>query len=738
MRLRAENADSNSAQEIHLVEESRFSVAPQSRREFLSGTATLISAAGLRLPLWAQTNASGPVRDHLLIGVDYYPDQTPEALWEEDARRIAEVGFTNVRIAEFAWALMEPSEGKFDFAWLRRSVDILQKHNIAVILGTPSAAPPPWLTAKYPDIVEVNVQGQRLYPGGRRFTCPTNPTYRRLSLVIASEMAQAFAASLAVIGWQIDNELTLGSSGRCYCNACQTGFQAWLRSKYGNLEAINKTWGTAFWSQTYTDFTQIPVPLPSGGDPNPGLALDYDRYQSDAEVSFQGEQLEMLRKVCPRHFITTNNVGLVDTINMRDLYANLDFVAFDNYPGFFDMLLHEQKAPTTPETIPTAIALGHDFARSVKGGNPFVIMEEQAGKAGQRTFSPQPEKGQVRLWTYQAVAHGAMGVNYFRWDTATSGAEEYWHGMLNHDRSKSPAFDEMQQTVRELTALGPEVLYSKYVAEMALVFDYDCSWAVQIQPGHHALSYMPQVTSWYGAISASHTGIDIVGPGIGLSAYKIVFAPLPYVVSEAQAAKIRSYVQGGGVFVAGFRLGAKTESSQMARTPLPGLLRDVMGVTVEDYVPIYSAQQRVKLSSALGGTADAGCGLWADILQPAGAEVLGTYTFGVYAGKAAITMNKFGGGKAIYVGADLDAANLGGVLQSLARTAGARQPFEVPKGVEMTLRTSGRKQWIFLLNHTSEEQTVGVFKGFADVLTRTAFKGGLSLPPYGVRILQAI
>ena len=193
---------------------------------------------------------------------------------------------------------------------------ILHKHNIAVILGTPSAAPPPWLTAKYPDIVEVNEKGERLHPGGRRFTCPTNQVYRRLSLIIASEMARTFTETPGVIGWQIDNEFTLGSSQRCYCNYCQAGFQNWLRSRYGTLDKLNQTWGTVFWSQTYTDFSQIPVPLPSGGDPNPGLALDYDRYQSYANVSFQQEQLDMLRKTCPRHFVTTNNVGLVDTINM--------------------------------------------------------------------------------------------------------------------------------------------------------------------------------------------------------------------------------------------------------------------------------------------------------------------------------------------------------------------------------------------------------------------------------------
>ena len=709
------------------------------RREFLGGTVAVLGVASLRHPIWAlAANSAAASPNPLLLGVDYYPDQTPEALWDEDARMIAEFGFTNVRIAEFAWALMEPSEGKFDFAWLGRAVQTLHKQNIAVILGTPSAAPPPWLTAKYPEIVEVNAQGAPLHPGGRRFTCPTNKTYRRLSLTIADEMARTFADTPGVIGWQIDNEFTLGSSPRCYCSHCQAGFQDWLRSKYGSLDNLNRTWGTVFWSQSYSDFSQIPVPLPSGGDPNPGLALDYNRYQSYANASYLEEQLAVLRKICPRHFVTTNNIGApYDMIDMRSLYANLDFVAFDNYPGFFEMLLHEQSrsAPVSWDYIYAATALGHDFARSIHG-KPFMIMEEQSGKAGQRTFSPQPEKGQVRMWTYQAIAHGAMGVNYFRWDTATFGAEEYWHGILNHDRSKSPSFDEIKQTVKELKALGPEVLTASYPAETALIFDYDCDWALQIQPGHSALSYATQVTSWYGAIASNHSGIDIIAPGTDLAAYKIVFAPVVYLLSEAQAARIRSFVQNGGVFVTNFRLGAKNETSQMSRTPLPGLVRDVMGVTVEDYVPIYSAKQGVKFSSTLAGV-DGESGIWADILQPVTAKVLGTYTSGAHAGRAAITMNTFGKGRAVYIGADLDPASLTRVLRSFAASAGVKQALDVPAGVEVTVRSSGSKQWTFLLNHTDTVQTVNIPGPHTDLLSGEPQTRSVSLSAYGVRVLQA-
>jgi beta-galactosidase len=706
------------------------------RRGFLRNAGASLAAAGIPTPVWsfAPKLEGSPAAIPTLIGVDYYPDQTPESLWEEDARKIAEVGFTNVRIAEFAWALMEPSQGNFDFGWLRRCIEILRKHGIQVILGTPSAAPPPWLTSKYPEALLVNDQGMTVQPGGRRFTCPTNKTYRQLSLEVATQMAQTFADTPGIIGWQIDNEFILQRWGRCYCKFCRAGFQDWLRDKYGSLDKINREWGTSFWSQVYTDFAQIPVPLPSNADPNPGLALDYDRYQSVANASFLGEQLAMLRKTCPKHFVTTNNVGgLVDTIDLRDLYRDLDFASHDNYPGFFQIIVPE---PLPAEAVATTVAFGHDFMRSVKGGKPFMIMEEQTGKAGQPFFSPQPYKGQIRLWTYQAVAHGAMGVNYFRWDTANFGAEEYWHGMLAHDRSKSPAFDEIAQTVRELKKLGPDLLHSSYPAEVAVCFDSDSDWALTIQPGHNKLTYLSRITSWYGALASVHVPTDVINAEADLSPYKAVFAPMHYIVSEKQAANLHSFVARGGLFVAGFRLGVKDESSQIVRTPLPGLLRDVMGVTLKDYLPLYNEKVDVKFASPLSGP-DAQSGLWSDILQPSSASVAATYVGGRYPGEPAITINSFGKGKAVYMGADLDPSSLARVNATLLASTAVKPASDIPRGVERTVRKSGNTQWLFYLNHAAAPQTVTLAAQYKDLLSGTTRSGKVTLAPYDVLVLQA-
>lgn len=711
------------------------------RRDFIAigsaGLASLLATKDMMGLAQTETgNASGSGKLPLLFGTDYYPDQTPEILWEQDAAAMADAGITNVRIAEFAWALMEPKEGNFDFSWLKRVVGILHAHKISAILGTPSAAPPPWLTQKYPEILLVNEHGVTLSPGTRRFTCPTNETYRRLSLAIATEMASALSSAAGVIGWQIDNELTLGDSARCYCRFCREGFQRWLRRKYESLDKLNQTWGTVFWSNTYTDFSQVPVPLPSGAPPNPGLALDYDRYQSDANVSFLEEQLSVLRKLCPAHFVTTNNVGgLVDNINFRDLYRHLDFVASDNYPGFVAIFDDGNPGASTPaEALAPMVSFSHDFMRSVKDGEPFLIMEEQTGKAGQPFFSPQPEPGQLRLWSYQAVAHGAMGINYFRWDTTNFGAEEYWHGLLKHDRSHSASFDEVQQTILELKSFGSDALRARYDADLALCYDPVSDWALAIQPGQPKLKYLSEILAWYGAMAASHAGVDIVDATQDLSRYKVLCAPVMYVVSTQQADRIRHFVEAGGTFIAGFRLGVKDEHSRIVDTPLPGLLRDVLGVELADYQPIYSEKQNVQFAAPLAG-ANAECHIWADILDAKGASVLASYVGGDHEGRAAITSHSFGKGTAIYLGAHLEPADLARVLLTLLAMSGVRRPIEAPPGVEITSRRDQRKSWTYLLNHSAKTQSVHLKGQYQDYQDHSAVSDPVSIEPYGVKVL---
>jgi beta-galactosidase len=332
-----------------------------------------------------------------------------------------------------------------------------------------------------------------------------------------------------------------------------------------------------------------------------------------------------------------------------------------------------------------------------------------------------------------------MGINYFRWDTANFGAEEYWHGMLRHDRSHSPGFDEMVQTMREMKSLGAAALYAPCEAHLALCFDNDAEWALTIQPGQPRLKYMSETVPWYATLAASQAGVDIVNATQDLSRYKVLCAPVMYVVSPQQADRIRSFVQQGGIFIAGFRLGVKDEHSRIVDTPLPGLLHDVMGVELIDYQPIYTgdAKQSVTFTGPLAGAFSgrtAECQIWADILDPKQAEVLATYT-GDYAGKAAITSNTYGKGKAFYVGAHLEPADLARVLLTLLAMNGIRMQAQLPPGVEMTRRTSAGKNWIYLLNHNATPQTAKLSGNFKDALDQSTVTTPVSLPAYGVRVL---
>ncbi len=725
------------------VYSSEVTAMNMNRRNFVlaSGATVASSLAWNSIKAFASTAAQNPgistgkLPSQLLFGVDYYPDQTSESLWQQDAAEMQAYGVTSVRIAEFAWALMEPSEGVYHFDWLHRAVALLHNHGISVILGTPSAAPPPWLSQKYPEILMVNNQGMTLSPGSRRFTCPTNATYRRLSVNIATHMASEFASTPGVVGWQIDNELTLGNSPRCYCKYCHAGFQQWLKETYGTLKNLNEKWGSVFWSNIYTDFSQIPVPLPSGAPPNPGLALDYDRYQSYANVSFLQDQLDVLRHLCPNHLVTTNNVGGLDTIDFRELYRNLDFAAADNYPGFLAVMAGSYGRSMSPLMLASSVNLMLDLMRGAKYGEPFFVMEQQTGKSGQPTFSPQPEPGQLRLWSYQTVAHGAFGIQYFRWDTATFGTEEYWHGILQHDRQPSPGFDEIKQTIHELKSLGLDALHAKCDADIALCYDFNSDWALGIQRGQPELQYSQQIGTWYGALSATQAGVDLVDGVHGLSQYKILCAPTMYIVSPQQAQAIRAYVQQGGIFIAGFRLGVKDPYSRIVRTPLPGLLRDVMGVEVSDYEPIYSQPQSVSFSGPLTGP-NAKCSIWTDTLKPGpNAQVMATYLDGESKGKAAITSQAYGKGRAIYLGAGLEPESMARVLMTLLASAGIQPRIKAAPGVDVTTRSAGGQRWTYLLNHTADSQTVQLDRSYHVHTNGAVVSGSLHLPPYGVQVL---
>ncbi len=666
-------------------------------------------------------------------GVDYYPEHWPEERWTQDAHFMQEAGFNTVRLAEFAWSRMEPRAGQYDFAWLDRAIDILARHNLDIVLGTPTASAPPWLMVAHPDIFIVWPDGVRATYGSRRTYCPTHPTYRAHAAGITQAMASHYKDHPRVIGWQIDNEF----GDACYCAQCQASFQDWLRAKYGSLDALNAAWGTVFWSHEYTDWTQIPLPRLTtrtalGSDvsvvANPSQALDFARFVSDTYVDFQAQQLAILRAECPNHFVTHNFMGFgYDKLNYFDLAAPLDLVSWDNYPrGFW-----HQDGKMSPEDI----ALGHATMRGLKNRN-FWVMEAQSGKSGWHVMGSAPRPGEIRLWAYQAIAHGADGIVFFRWRSCRFGAEQFWQGVLDHDGKPRRRYHEIRQMGEELQQMGNRIAGTEVRADAALMLSYDSRFAFQIQPNSPAFSYSQHFRDWYAALHRRNIPAAIVSPDVDLAPFKLVVVPALYVTDKGIAARLRAYVERGGELIVTTRSGVKDHNNAVVDLPLPGLLADLCGVEIED-LDVLPAGQHRKIQ--FGASASAGHGnatALCEILTLNGAEAIARYAEDYYAEKPAITVNSAGEGRVTYVGTVGDLALVEKVVMHAVEKAHINPLAETPAGVEVTRRTRNGTELLFILNHTPEAQEFNLAGHYEDLLNNTLKTGRMSLLPYEVLILQ--
>ncbi len=662
----------------------------------------------------------------LNFGVDYYPEHWPEERWEIDAQLMAEANFNVVRLAEFAWSKMEPKEGIYDFEWLDRAIDILTSRDIRVILGTPTASPPPWLMAKQEDLFRVDQDGRRLTYGNRREYCPNNTLYHDLSRRIVLKMAEHYHDHPAVIGWQIDNEF----GDRCYCDICRQAFQAWLRDRFGSLETLNLRWGTAFWSHMYSDWSEIPTPRRTGGSPNPGLALDFYRFASDSYVVYQKMQIKTLRDNCPNHFITHNLRGFhYPYVNYFDLAEDLDFVSWDIY--------WRTQWNMEAELDPSWPALGHDTMRGLKSKN-YWVMEQQSGSGGWEMVSVSPRPGELRLWAYQSIAHGADAIVFFRWRTARYGTEEFWHGVLDHHGNLGRRYEEIQGMGAEIAEIGEIIHGSQIKTDVAFLLSYDSRFAFEIQGNNPRFSYPEHFHAFYRTFYNQQVLVDVVSPTSDLSQYKLVVAPALYIVTEEIAKNLEDFVRGGGMLVVTPRTGVKDEANTVVNQPLPGLLSEVFGIEVEEYVSLpIDLDNEIRFSIADFPMTSHPAEVWCDLLQLKGASVLAHYTQDYFAGKPAITLNEYGEGKAVYMGTMGKPMLFETVASWLLEKASIKPLWSVPKGVEVGERWEGDRRILFLLNHSETTQVVPVDGHYIDLLREsTPIEGSLMIPSRGVFILQ--
>jgi beta-galactosidase len=658
------------------------------------------------------------------FGVDYYPEHWPESRWAEDAYLMQQAGINIVRLAEFAWSRLEPEEGRYDFNWLDRAIGILKERGISAILGTPTASPPAWVMAKDHELFRVREDGIRLTYGNRREYCPSHPLYHELSHRIVSQMADHYAGNPAIVGWQIDNEF----GDRCYCPVCQRAFQNWLRRRYQSLEIVNSAWGTVFWSHEYSAWEQIPTPAATGGAPNPGLALDYGRFISDTYVAYQQMQIDLLREKCPDHFITHNFMGFgYDGLNYYDLAQSLDLVSWDNYP--------RNQWSMKSWLDPAPLALGHDTMRGLKRQN-FWMMEQQAGPGGWQLVSVAPRPGEQRLWAYQAIAHGADGMIFFRWRTARFGTEEYWHGLLDHDGTPGRRYQEIRRMGHEISQVGEVVRGANPSPRVAMLLSYDSRWAFQIQGNNPTFSYPDHFTHLYRAFHRLNIPVEIISPEADLTTFRLVIAPALHVVTPAVADNLSKFANAGGILALTPRSGVKEDANSVVNSRLPGLLASLTGATVKEY-DSYSPEMRNSLEFNYDGAAASfTVHTWCDVLDPGPAEVVARYGQEYYAGEPAVTLNTCGKGKTVYVGTFGDDDFYLFLARWLAGLSGA-QPLitGLPEGVEVTERLKGNQRLLFILNHTPTPQIIHLDGEYIELLSRDIMTGDVSIPGREVWIL---
>jgi beta-galactosidase len=663
-------------------------------------------------------------QDVFRFGVDYYPEQWEESRWPIDAALMAEAGFNVVRLAEFAWAKLEPTPGHFDFSWLDRAIEVLSQRGIQVVLGTPTASPPAWVMAQHPDAYRVSENGVRATYGNRRNYCPNNPNYHTRTREIVSAMTGHYANHHAVIGWQIDNEF--GQGDRCCCPICIAAFQRWLEAKYGSLDDVNAAWGTIFWSHTYTAWSQIPAPLKSAESPNPGLALDYYRFSSDSYVAYQHLQAQIIRQNCPDVAITHNFMGFgFGQIDYFRLANDIDFVSWDNYP----------RMQWTWDTLhdPARIALAHDSMRGLKRQN-FWVMEQQAGPGGWEIVSQSPQPGELRLWAYQSIAHGADGIVFFRWRTARYGTEQYWHGVLDHHARPGRRFDEIKRMGAELQQIGQRILGTQVSAQTAILHDYDTRFAFQIQHNHPDFEYSAHILDIYRALYQQKIQIDVINVTEILNNYSLVIAPALHVITQAIADNLCRYVEQGGTLIITPRSGVKDEANAVVNAPLPGLLATLYGVEVVDYEAMSTATQRaIRLRGDYNEEQMLIGRLWCDVLEPTTAEIVAVYADGHYAGKTAVTRNYYGKGQAITVGTFADTKFYRTLIPLLCEVNTNQHIVEASEGVEVLLRKNQKEQFLFLMNHTGESQRVSIKSPCLPLLDTTqTWTCEIELAPYDV------
>ncbi len=510
------------------------------------------------------------------LGTCYYPEHWPESFWADDARRMAEIGLSRVRIGEFAWSRIEPDPGRLDWGWLDRAVDTLHRAGLGIILGTPTATPPKWLIDQYPDILAYDNQGRARNFGSRRHYCFSSLTYRREAARITQLMAERYGTHPGIVAWQTDNEYGCHDTTISYSENARTAFRLWLAEKYDDIETLNTAWGNVFWSMEARSFAEIDLPLLTVTEPNPAHILDFQRFSSDQVVHFNRMQSDILRAASPGRDVIHNFMGFYTEFDHHAVGADLDVASWDSYPlGFLEQFWFsaEEKLAYARQGHPDIAAFHHDLYRGCSRGR-WSVMEQQPGPVNWARYNPAPLPGMVRLWTLEAMAHGAEMVSYFRWRQAPFAQEQMHAGLLRADSVEDIGAHEARAAAADIATIGTVGLPPKSVA---LIFDYQSDWVTTVQPQGRGFSALRVAFEYYSALRKLGLNIDIISPNADIAGYQMIVIPCLPIIDHPLVAKLAAF---NGPVLIGARSGSKTPNFAIPSTLSPGLLQSLIPIKV--------------------------------------------------------------------------------------------------------------------------------------------------------------
>jgi beta-galactosidase len=664
--------------------------------------------------------ADGDPTPRLAFGADYNPEQWPREVWEEDVRLMQEAGVTVVSVAIFSWARLQPGPDEWDFGWLDEVMDLLHAGGIGVDLATATASPPPWLTTAHPEILPVTATGEILWPGARQHWRPTSPVFREHALRLVREMASRYADHPALVAWHVSNELGCHNIYD-YSDDAARSFRDWLRARYGTLEALNHAWGTAFWSQRYSDWQQILPPRLAASHPNPTQQLDFKRFSSDALKDYLRAERDLLKGITPDVPVTTNFMVMGETKGMdyADWAEEIDFVSNDHYvlPG-----------PQSRDEL----SFSANLTSGIAGGRPWFLMEHSTSAVNWQPVNVAKRPGELARDSLLHVAHGADAVCYFQWRQSAAGAEKYHSAMVPHAGADSELFRAVTELGATLKTLAPVAGSNRESAKVGIVFDWDSWWASE-QDSHPTslLDYRQEGLDWYSALLALGVRADLITTRSDFARYDVLIAPVLHVVPAELAKELTRYTEQGGHLVTTYFSGVVDQNDHIWLGGYPGALRELLGIRVEEFGPLL-AEESVSLDDGSTGT------LWTDriTLVDERTEVLARYDSGNQAGRPAVTRRTTAAGSASYVSTRLGVAGLTALLPRLLDPAGVTSelPAEARGRVELAVRGNTEEKFLFLVNRTDDTVPLPGFTG--DVLYGTAAGDGLVLGPREVAVVR--